>query len=392
MSEFSVSNMMMIPYVSFENLLLTLSVWDESASVWYTLDPDAAPEDFEAWTLYTEPIALDSNCTVRFFARRGGFLDSQIASFEFVYADYRTATPVIEREGDSIVMTCETEGAEIRYTTDGTEPTEESALYTEPIILNGNVIISAKAFKNDMFTSIVSTLEIADMQVANPYYEFDNLALVLMVDNPQASIWYTIADDADVADTEAWVLYNEPLTFTGDCTVSYFARRDGFNDSEVVTFVHVYADYQAAAPEMSLVADDSQVEIISEIDGAEIRFTLDGTEPNENSELYTEPIELKYGLNTIHARVFVPGMYASEETVFTYDYIPIGIEGITVANGVAFAMEDGVAGFVSNVETLLHIYDMRGVCVAVLDLKPGFNALPDLAPGFYLAAGKKFKL
>ncbi|MDE7189201.1 MAG: hypothetical protein K2N96_03555 [Muribaculaceae bacterium] len=85
-------------------------------------------------------------------------------------------------------------------------------------------------------------------------------------------------------------------------------------------------------------------------------------------------------------------MYASEETVFTYDYIPIGIEGITVANGVAFAMEDGVAGFVSNVETLLHIYDMRGVCVAVLDLKPGFNALPDLAPGFYLAAGKKFKL
>ena len=248
-------------------------------------------------------------------------------SFEFVYADYQTAAPVIEREGDSIVMTCETEGAEIRYTIDGTEPTEESALYTEPIILNGNVIISAKAFKNDVFTSIVSTLEIADMQVANPYCEFDNLALVLMVDDPQASIWYTIADDADVADTEAWVLYNEPLTFTGDCTVSYFAHRDGFNDSEVVTFVHVYADYQAAAPEMSLVADDSQVEIISEIDGAEIRFTLDGTEPNENSELYTEPIELKYGLNTIHARVFVPGMYASEETVFTYDYIPTGIEG-----------------------------------------------------------------
>ena len=63
-----------------------------------------------------------------------------------------------------------------------------------------------------------------------------------------------------------------------------------------------------------------------------------------------------------------------------------------MANSVAFAMEDGVAGFVSNVETLLHIYDMRGVCVAVLDLKPGFNALPDLALGFYLAAGKKFKL
>ncbi|MDE6669000.1 MAG: chitobiase/beta-hexosaminidase C-terminal domain-containing protein [Muribaculaceae bacterium] len=243
-----------------------------------------------------------------------------------------------------------------------------------------------------MFASIISTLEIADLQVANPYCEFDNLALVLMVDDPQASIWYTTVVNADVADTEAWTLYTEPLTFTGDCTVSYFARRDGFNDSEVITFVHVYANYQAAAPEISLIEGNSQVEIVSDIDGAEIRFTLDGTEPNENSELYIEPIELEYGINIIHARVFIPGMYASEETVFTYDYIPTGVDGITVTNGVAFAIEDGVAGFVSSVETLLHVYDMRGVCVAALDLKPGFNALPDLAPGFYLAAGKKFKL
>ncbi len=380
------------PTAKFENLKLTLSVNDAQAEVWYTTVADADLSDTEVWTLYTEPVTLTEDCTVSYFARRDGFNDSEMMTFEFVYADYQAAAPVIEREGDSIVMTTETEGAEIRYTTDGTEPTEESALYTEPILLNGNTIISAKAFKNDMFVSIVSTLEIADMQVANPYCEFDNLTLVLIVDDPQASIWYTTADNADVTNTEAWTLYTEPLTFTGDCTVSYFARRDGFNDSEVETFVHVYADYQATTPEVNLIEDNSQAEIVSNIEGAEIRFTLDGTEANENSELYTKPIEFVQGLNTIHARVFVPGMYASEEIVFTYTYIPTSVEAITVANGVAFAIEDGVAGFVSSVETLLHVYDMRGVCVAVLNLKPGFNALPELAPGFYLAAGKKFKL
>ncbi|MDE6336889.1 MAG: chitobiase/beta-hexosaminidase C-terminal domain-containing protein, partial [Muribaculaceae bacterium] len=109
-SEFVVANMMMMtPTATFENGVLTLDVWDTAASIWYTTDPDAAPEDADAWTLYTEPLTFDKSCTVRFFARRMGFLDSQISEFAvggttgIETAEAAEALSVV-REGADIVV------------------------------------------------------------------------------------------------------------------------------------------------------------------------------------------------------------------------------------------------------------------------------------------------
>ena len=50
--------------------------------------------------------------------------------------------------GTKITLYCETEDAEIRYTTDGTDPTEESNLYTAQITVTEDITIKAKAFKS----------------------------------------------------------------------------------------------------------------------------------------------------------------------------------------------------------------------------------------------------
>ncbi|MDE7418646.1 MAG: chitobiase/beta-hexosaminidase C-terminal domain-containing protein [Muribaculaceae bacterium] len=157
--------MMMMPHASYENLLLSLSVWDESGSIWYTFDQEATPEDADAWTLYTEPLVLESDCTVRFFARRIGFLDSQIATYDFVYADWQVAAPEIteDSESNTVVISCQTEGAEIRYTLDGTEPTGESALYTEPIEMTSGMIVRARAYAYGLFGSEISELTVGDI-------------------------------------------------------------------------------------------------------------------------------------------------------------------------------------------------------------------------------------
>lgn len=52
-------------------------------------------------------------------------------------------------------ITCATEGAEIRYTTDGSDPTLQSDLYTAPIEASGTV--KAKAWKEGMLSSEVAT-------------------------------------------------------------------------------------------------------------------------------------------------------------------------------------------------------------------------------------------
>ena len=71
----------------------------------------------------------------------------------------RVASPVIsvaERfsgESTLVTMTCETQGASIYYTLDGTEPTTESALYEGPFVIAETVTINAVAAKDDWFDS-----------------------------------------------------------------------------------------------------------------------------------------------------------------------------------------------------------------------------------------------
>ena len=71
----------------------------------------------------------------------------------------RVAAPVIsvaERfsgESTLVTMTCETHGASIYYTLDGTEPTTESAFYEGPFVIAETVTINAVAVKDDWFDS-----------------------------------------------------------------------------------------------------------------------------------------------------------------------------------------------------------------------------------------------
>ena len=71
-------------------------------------------------------------------------------------------------EPQTITITCETEDAVIRYTTDGTEPTENSTVYSQPFTVNTTTTIMAKAWKTNMTPSFTATANISfPAQVAN---------------------------------------------------------------------------------------------------------------------------------------------------------------------------------------------------------------------------------
>lgn len=85
-------------------------------------------------------------------------------SCEDTSTELRTvATPVISPAGgtytaaQNVTITCETDAAVIRYTTDGTAPDENSTLYSTPITVNANVTIKAFAYKVGWNDSNVAT-------------------------------------------------------------------------------------------------------------------------------------------------------------------------------------------------------------------------------------------
>ncbi len=60
-------------------------------------------------------------------------------------------------ESQAVTINCETDGATIRYTLDGTDPTELSTEYASPLIVLETVTIKARAWKNDMNPSNVAS-------------------------------------------------------------------------------------------------------------------------------------------------------------------------------------------------------------------------------------------
>ncbi len=379
------------PTAAFENKALVISCSDPKATIKYTFDAEATPDNSEAWLTYEAPLALTDNCTVRFFGCRENFNNSDIVGFTFTKADYMVEFPHIERseDGRSIVMTTATEGAEIRYTTDGTDPTEESELYTEPIFITQNCTFRARAYAEGLFESAVSEYTVANMTMMTPHASFENLLLNLEVWDENASVWYTLDQEAAPEDEEKWTLYTEPIALDSDCTVRFFARRLGFLDSQIASYDFIYADWQAAAPEITEDRENNSIVITCETEGAVIRYTTDGTEPTEDSEIYTEPIEIN-GSMTIQARAFADALFASEISTLSVS----GSSSVEAVNfdSLKVSKEDGYAVVYSDKAMTISIYSIAGQIVRMVEIEAGRNVIEDLDSNIYIIAGVRIKL
>ena len=109
-------------------------------------------------TLYTAPITVASNETIKAYAVADGMTDSDITSS--VYG-IKVATPTLSLADGPyaatqlVTISCTTTGASIRFTTDGTDPTVNSTLYSTPISVSINETIKAYAFLTGMTDSDV---------------------------------------------------------------------------------------------------------------------------------------------------------------------------------------------------------------------------------------------
>ena len=98
----------------------------------------------------------------------GGSIQDFLPKITFAYDDGgvildQVATPTFDpeegtyTEAQTVTISCETEGATIYYTIDGTNPTTESTVYSEPFSVENTTTIKAFAVKENMTDSRVAT-------------------------------------------------------------------------------------------------------------------------------------------------------------------------------------------------------------------------------------------
>jgi beta-galactosidase len=99
--------------------------------------------------------------------------------------------------------------------------------------------------------------------------------------------------------------------------------------------------------EQMIYKGGQKIEIVSPVEGAEIRFTLDGSEPNESSPLYKEPIQL-LSVGVVKAKTYKKGENASVSVSQAYNIGELLYESPVIKFGdKPVASEVSVEGFTS---------------------------------------------
>ncbi len=305
------------------------------ATVRYTTDGTNPSET--VGTIYTGTISVSSTQTIKAIAYKTNWTSSSIASASYEITGQVAAVTFSIPGGtyqtaQNVALSTTTSESVIRYTLDGSEPSEASASYTSPIVipLNTGLQINAKAFKTNWDPSI-TTLEtyVITGQVAfntpvfNPIAGIYTSAQTLAINTvfpTDASIRFT-TDGTDPSSTVG-TLYTQPIAIDSTQTIKVIAYKTDWISSAVMTSAYVITG-QVAPVAFSLPGDTYQtaqtVALSTMTIDALIRFTTDSSEPNVSSTVYTTPIQIP--LNTtmlIKAKAFKTDWIPSETTMQTY--------------------------------------------------------------------------
>ena len=228
-----------------------------------------------AGTVYVIKVTNGNNC--------------QISSVEFYEAvagapenpTFSVAAGVYE-SAQSVALACVTEGAEIRYTIDGTDPTSSSALYSTPIAVATTTTIKAIAIKNSISSDIVSArYKIVELtgngSNSNPY----TMADVVKLENLRSDSAWVVGYIVGCADAGG--------TIAADSAVSNIALGDTPGQIEEVVPVAL-VNGSAARTNLNLVDNTDMIGTLVKVWGKlELYFTYYGVKGVYKYEIISTP-------------------------------------------------------------------------------------------------------
>ncbi|MCX8059101.1 MAG: chitobiase/beta-hexosaminidase C-terminal domain-containing protein [Spirochaetes bacterium] len=215
--------------------------------------------------------------------------------------------PVFSLEGGSfdeyitLEITCSTNGSQIWYTLDGSNPEPQSSnLYTTPIFIDKTTTIKAIATKenyqnSDIVEAIytINKVPLPKFDVNSGVYNND-IKVRIFCDLNDVEIFYTL----DGTDPEPYVSdkYNgEQILVNTSLKIKAIAIKDGYINSNIS---EVSYDLKVSNPEVSLQPgiyyEDKTLTISCQTSKANIWYTTDGTDPK------TSPSRILYNNSQIN--------------------------------------------------------------------------------------------
>ena len=238
--------------------------------------------------------------------------------------------PLISQENKNLetVVTIENtnKSAVTYYTTDGSEPTTASTLYTEPFTLTEACTVKAVSLADGYLPSSVASLGVVIMsQVATPVISIeknaDNSVVTLTCATEGAEIYYSYGVVTDKAKAQK---YGEPITLKAEPTEIYaFAVADGYVQSGLAS------DYVAIN---SLNAQTIRIDTLTHFDANSADWFVDNSENGgtgkESAYYYWGKNPWKYYSDEVDHTETVKDSQGNDSIVYYYKPDPAAVRVI----------------------------------------------------------------
>ena len=270
-------------------------------SIYYTLDGSNPSTNSN---YFWSPIILTGPATIKAITAKDGFSDSTVSTFTYtVYGPLPAPTFSLAPGGygpaQTVAISSSTAGSVVRYTTDGSNPTASSAIYTDPIAVTSSMTLKAIATKSPYPDSTIASATYtingsAAAPVASPtsgsFATAQAVSLSSATDG--TTIYYTLDGSNPTTSSPR---YSGPIFVAVSQTIKAMAVKSGYINSAIMS-----ADYKingnVQTPIFSVASGTygpaQTVTIYSATPGASIYYTTDGLNPTSASNAYGGPIQV----------------------------------------------------------------------------------------------------
>ena len=314
------------PVVTVKGTSATVECATPGAEIWYTLDGSMPHVNGRKYSP-GDTIIVNQPTMLKVVGIKNGMINSEEA---LVYMDYGLQAPVISLDYRTGVVSIENpnQSGNLYYTTDGSEPTNESTLYTSGIDVSGQLSAHFKAIVvNGYEESPVSSANYSrvgsGIVAKTTNYAEGRCGIRVRPDTQGAEVHITrdgsIPDWQSENGTDLWIY----TPMFERLTLKYMSICEGYIPSSVLT--STIGLTKPDSPSVTFNPNNGLVTMINvgntaNIDlkltplnleyGCGIYYTMDGSTPTEQSAFYAGPFRIS-GNVTVKAILIAYGQYAS---------------------------------------------------------------------------------
>ena len=297
-------------FTRINNNKVLVSSETEGAVIRYTLD---GTEPGSTSTVYGDSIGVDRNLTIKAYAARQNFTDSEVATY--VVDWFKVSDVEFIQNGNQVALSTATPDATIHYTLSTEAVTGEHDYDGTPLTMSGDCFITAWATRDGYTTSDQTNFEFhaGGVTCSNPVFARNGNVITLATATEQAQIFYTTDGTEPTVQS---LLYADSILADRNMVIKAIAVRENYYPSQVISFTVDW--FKADMPTFQWTND--QLSLSTATEGGDIYYTNDADAPTASApQLYSGAITVTQDA-VITAWTQRQGWNNSDTLVIDYPY------------------------------------------------------------------------